>query len=83
MGKRLTGFDYSAPFYYMVTMKCLPGVEALSRIVAPGTCALNAITRAELYQRCHEMSDWVFGHLSVGRSGTPRNGETEEDKPRR
>ena len=46
MGKRLTGFDYSRPFFYMVTIKCLKGVQALSEIVAPGRCQLNAITRA-------------------------------------
>ena len=25
MGKRLTGFDYSRPFFYMVTIKCREG----------------------------------------------------------
>lgn len=46
MGKRLTGFDYSRPMFYMVTVKCRRGVRALSEIVAPGKCMLNAITRA-------------------------------------
>lgn len=46
MGKRLTGFDYSRPMFYMVTIKCRAGVQALSEIVAPGTCQMNAITRA-------------------------------------
>lgn len=46
MGKRLTGFDYSRPLFYMVTIKCHPGRQALSEIVAPGKCQLNAITRA-------------------------------------
>ncbi len=46
MGRRLTGFDYSRPYFYMVTMKCLEGAQALSEIVAPGKCRLNAITRA-------------------------------------
>ncbi len=46
MGKRLTGFDYSRPMFYMVTIKCCPCVRALSEIVAPGMCQMNAITRA-------------------------------------
>ena len=46
MGKRLTGFDYSRPLFYMVTIKCCAGRQALSEIVAPGKCQLNAITRA-------------------------------------
>ena len=46
MGKRLTGFDYSRPMFYMVTIKCHAGVQALSEIVAPGKCLMNAITRA-------------------------------------
>ena len=36
MGKRLTGFDYSRPMFYMVTIKCHEGRQALSEIVAPG-----------------------------------------------
>ena len=46
MGKRLTGFDYSRPLFYMVTIKCHAGRQALSKIVAPGKCQLNVITRA-------------------------------------
>ena len=46
MGVRLTGFDYSRSYFYMVTIRCHAGVAALSRIVAPGKCELNAITRA-------------------------------------
>ena len=46
MGKRLTGFDYSRPMFYMVTIKCHEGRQALSEIVAPGKCQMNAITRA-------------------------------------
>lgn len=46
MGKRLTGFDYSRPYFYMVTLKCRPGRQALSEIVAPGTCRMNPVTRA-------------------------------------
>ena len=46
MGKRLTGFDYSRPMFYMVTIKCRAGVQKLSEIVAPGKCQMNAITRA-------------------------------------
>lgn len=46
MGKRLTGFDYSRPMFYMVTIKCRKGVRALCEIVAPGKCQLNPITRA-------------------------------------
>ena len=46
MGRRLTGFDYSRPLFYMVTVKCHDGRQALSEIVAPGKCQMNAITRA-------------------------------------
>ena len=46
MGKRLTGFDYSRAMFYMVTIKCRAGVQALCEIVAPGKCQMNAITRA-------------------------------------
>ena len=46
MGKRLTGFDYSRPLFYMVTIKCHEGRQALSEIVAPGRCQMNAVTRA-------------------------------------
>lgn len=46
MGRRLTGFDYSRPYFYMVTMKRLPTAAPLSEIVAPGKCRMNAITRA-------------------------------------
>ena len=46
MGTRLTGFDYARPYFYMVTIRCHAGKAALSRIVAPGKCELNAITRA-------------------------------------
>ena len=46
MGKRLEGFDYSLPYYYMVTLKCHPGITPLSSIIPPGKCELNAITRA-------------------------------------
>lgn len=46
MGRRLTGFDYSRPYFYMVTMKCVKGAQKLSEIAAPGKCQLNAITRA-------------------------------------
>ncbi len=46
MGVRLEGFDYSLPYFYMVTLKCLPKTAPLSAIVAPGRCELNPITRA-------------------------------------
>ena len=46
MGKRLTGFDYSRPMFYMVTIMCRKGVGALCGIVAPGKCQLSAVTRA-------------------------------------
>ena len=49
MGKRLTGFDYSRPYYYMVTIKRCREAAALSEIVAPGRCQLNAITRAYVH----------------------------------
>lgn len=43
---RMKGFDYSRAMFYMVTLKCLPGRQALSAIVEPGRCEMNAITRA-------------------------------------
>ena len=43
---RLSGFDYSRPLFYMVTLKALPGRQPLSAIVAPGRCEMNATTRA-------------------------------------
>ena len=46
MGKRLTGFDYSRPMFYMVTIKCRKGVRVLCEIVEPGKCQMNAVTRA-------------------------------------
>ena len=46
MGWRLQGFDYSRPYYYMVTLRRLEGLAALSAIVAPGRCEMNAITKA-------------------------------------
>jgi REP element-mobilizing transposase RayT len=46
MGYRLSGFDYTRPFFYMVTLKRLPGLRPLSEIVAPGRCRMNAVTRA-------------------------------------
>lgn len=46
MGRRLEGFDYSLPYYYMVTLKCHTGITPLSSIVPPGKCEMNAITRA-------------------------------------
>ena len=46
MGRRLTGFDYSRPLFYMVTVTCHAERQALSEIVAPGKCQMNAITRA-------------------------------------
>lgn len=44
--RRLPGFDYSRPFYYMVTLKRLPGLLPFSAIVSPGRCEMNGITRA-------------------------------------
>lgn len=46
MGVRLTGFDYARPYFYMVTIRCHAGVAALSAIVAPGRCEMDAITKA-------------------------------------
>jgi len=46
MGVRLMGFDYTRPYYYMVTMKCRGGVAPLSKVVVPGRCEMTAVTRA-------------------------------------
>ena len=50
MGVRLATFDYSTPYFYMVTIKRNEGLSAFSKIVAPGKCELNAITRS--FVRC-------------------------------
>ena len=46
MGCRLRGFDYTRPYYYMVTLRRLEGLRPLSAIVAPGRCEMSAITKA-------------------------------------
>ena len=45
MGVRLSGFDYTRPYYYMVTLRRLDGLAAFSAIDATGVVE-NAITRA-------------------------------------
>ena len=45
MGVRLSGFDYTRPYYYMVTLHRLDGLAAFSAIDATGVVE-NAITRA-------------------------------------
>ena len=45
MGVRLKGFDYTRPFYYMVTLRRLEGLAAFSAIDGRGIVE-NAITRA-------------------------------------
>ena len=45
MGVRLSGFDYTRPYYYMVTLRRLDGLAAFSAIDATGEVE-NAITRA-------------------------------------
>ena len=42
----MEGFDYARPYYYMVTLRRLEGLKALSAIAAPGRCEMNAITKA-------------------------------------
>ena len=56
MSCRLRGFDYSRPYFYMVTQRRLPGLRPFSAIVAPGRCAMNAITKAfvHIVRRYHE-----------------------------
>ena len=43
---RLPGFDYTRPFFYMVTLKRLPGLAAFSAISPEGELVENAVTRA-------------------------------------
>ena len=45
-GMRLPGFDYTKPFFYMVTLKRLPGLAAFSAILPGGEVVENEITRA-------------------------------------
>jgi hypothetical protein len=49
MPYRLSGFDYTRPFFYMVTLKRRPGLLPLSEIVAPGRCRMLPVTRAMVY----------------------------------
>lgn len=49
MSRRLSGFDYSRPYYYMVTLRRETGLAALSALVAPGRCQMNSITQAFVY----------------------------------
>ena len=46
MGVRLSGFDYSRPYFYMITIRRKPAAAPFSRIVAPGRCEMGAVTRA-------------------------------------
>ncbi len=43
---RLSGFDYSRPFFYLVTLKKLPGLPPFCSIVAPGKVEPTPITVA-------------------------------------
>lgn len=43
---RLYGFDYKSPFFYMVTLKRLPGFLDFSAISDAGRLERNAITDA-------------------------------------
>ena len=65
---RLPGFDYTRPFFYMVTLKRLPGLAAFSEISPEGVeneeCAKQP-TNAELYARCHEMVDLAKEKLTA------------------
>jgi hypothetical protein len=46
MPYRLPGFDYTRPFFYMVTLHRRPGLLPLSEIVAPGRCHMLPVTCA-------------------------------------
>ena len=59
MGSRLPGFDYSRPYFYMVTVRRLEGFPALSRVVGDEACHYlepNAITRlfVDIIKTFHE-----------------------------
>ncbi|MBR1608009.1 MAG: hypothetical protein IJ678_00160 [Kiritimatiellae bacterium] len=43
---RLFGFDYKTPFFYMVTLKRLPGLHDFSAISEDGSLVKSAITQA-------------------------------------
>ncbi len=79
MGKRLTGFDYSRPMFYMVTIKCRKGVHALcakGRMLFLSLwepCAAKP-DNATLYKRCHEMGDVILGAKRLSRSKTLKPG---------
>lgn len=53
MGFRLSNFDYSRPYFYMVTAQRLEGFQPLSSIVAPGRCQMSDITKAFVYVLRH------------------------------
>lgn len=59
MGCRLEGFDYLAPYFYMVTVKCVKGAPPLSRVIGdPASHYLeqNPITRlfVDIIKTFHE-----------------------------
>ncbi len=43
---RLSNFDYTRPFYYLVTLKAVEGLEPFCQIVAPGVTTSSPITKA-------------------------------------
>jgi REP element-mobilizing transposase RayT len=43
---RLPNFDYTRPFYYLVTLKAVKGLAPFCRIVAPGVTTSSPITKA-------------------------------------
>ena len=76
MGKRLTGFDYSRPLFYMVTIKCHAGRHGerwhpprnKEALCAKGRMLFLSLwepqaakpDNATLYRRCHEMGDAIL-----------------------
>ena len=78
--KRLKGFDYRRPFFYMVTLKRLKGLQPFCEICrdnpppkdAQGRMLFLSLypvlnrtpTKAELYRRCHEMGDLAAAGLA-------------------
>ena len=97
MGKRLTGFDYSRPLFYMVTIKCHAGRHGerwhpprnKEALCAKGRMLFLSLwepqaakpDNATLYRRCHEMGDVLLGAKRLGASNTLKSASLKSFAP--
>ena len=70
---RLPGFDYSRPFFYMVTLKRLPSArkaapwpelfaEGRMLYLCPWEPQEARLDKATMYKRAHHLVDWALEH---------------------